>query len=57
MSEGCPQIAQCDHGDIGENVMNVSGFLDEIVTVGDILGVAQWNFEKLGIKNINKIKK
>ena len=29
----------------------------KIVTVGDILGVAQWNFEKLGIKNINKIKK
>ena len=27
----------------------------KIVTVGDILGVAQWNFEKLGIKNIKKI--
>ena len=28
----------------------------KIVTVSDILGLAQWNFETLGIKCINKIK-
>ena len=50
--------------DIGENVMILARmwwirlvFWTKIATVGDILGVAQWNFEKLGIKNINKIKK